>query len=116
MAESGLPMGRDATPLWLTKVQQYAGGAVWLCYSTAPRKAGQQAQKRPGMTHIFVTCAAVLLKDLQNARFCVIKPKRKARNPVLRCPARQQITSISGVGPLRGRRFFVQKEPLCLYP
>ena len=24
--------------------------------------------------------------------------------------------SISGVGPLRGRRFFVQKEPLCLYP
>ena len=37
MAESGLPMGRDATPLWLTKVQQYAG-AVWLCYSTASRQ------------------------------------------------------------------------------
>ena len=38
MAESGLPMGRDATPLWLAKVQQYAGGAVWLCYSTASRQ------------------------------------------------------------------------------
>ena len=31
MAESGLPMGRDVTPLWLAKVQQYTGGAVWLC-------------------------------------------------------------------------------------
>ena len=38
MAESGLPMGRDVTPLWLAKVQQYAGGAVWLCYSTASRQ------------------------------------------------------------------------------
>lgn len=83
MAESGLPMGRDATPLWLTKVQQYAGSAVWLCYSTAPRKAGQQAQKRPGMTHIFVTCAAVLLKDLQNARFCVIISSRNAKQEIL---------------------------------
>ena len=83
MAESGLPMGRDATPLWLTKVQQYAGGAVWLCYSTAPRKAGQQAQKRPGMTHIFVTCAAVLSKDLQNARFCVIISSRNAKQEIL---------------------------------
>ena len=36
MAESGLPMGRDATPLWLTKVQQYAGGAVWLCLQHGP--------------------------------------------------------------------------------
>lgn len=38
MAESGLPMGHDATSLWLTKAQQYAGGAVWLCYSTASRQ------------------------------------------------------------------------------
>ena len=38
MAESGLLMGRDATLLWLAKVQQYAGGAVWLCYSTASRQ------------------------------------------------------------------------------
>ena len=77
MAESGLPMGRDATPLWLAKVQQYAGGAVWLCYSTAPRKAGQQAQ------NIFVTCAAVLSKDLQNARFCVIISSRNAKQEIL---------------------------------
>ena len=34
----GLPMDRDVTPLWLTKVQQYASGAVWLRYSTAPRQ------------------------------------------------------------------------------
>lgn len=39
------------------------------------------------------------------------KPKRKARNPVLRCPARQQTTSISGVGPLRGRRFLCKRSP-----
>ena len=38
MAESGLPMGRDAMPLWLAKVQQYASSAVWLCYSTASRQ------------------------------------------------------------------------------
>ena len=38
MVESGLPMGCDATSLWLAKVQQYAGGAVWLCYSTASRQ------------------------------------------------------------------------------
>ena len=37
MAESGLPLGRDATPLWLTKVQQHAGGAVWLCLQQRPR-------------------------------------------------------------------------------
>lgn len=36
MAESGLPMGCGATPLWLTKVQQYAGGAVWLCLQHGP--------------------------------------------------------------------------------
>ena len=34
----GLPMDRDVTPLWLTKVQQYASGAVWLRYTTAPRQ------------------------------------------------------------------------------
>ena len=50
MAESGLPMGRDATPLWLTKVQQYAGGAVWLCYSTASRQ-GQATRVRLGNKH-----------------------------------------------------------------
>ena len=31
----GLPMDRDVTPLWLTHVQQYASGAVWLRYTTA---------------------------------------------------------------------------------
>lgn len=34
----GLPMDRDVTPLWLTKVQQYASGAVWLRYSAAPHQ------------------------------------------------------------------------------
>lgn len=36
MSESGLPMGCDATPLWLTKVQQHAGSAVWLCLQHGP--------------------------------------------------------------------------------
>ena len=87
MAESGLPMGRDATPLWLAKVQQYAGGAVLQHGLTPglsnPRKAGQQAQKRLGIAHIFVTCAAVLSKDLQNARFCVIISSRNAKQEIL---------------------------------
>ena len=48
-----------------------------------PRKAGQQAQKRLGMAHIFVTCAAVLSKDLQNARFCVIISSRNAKQEIL---------------------------------
>lgn len=49
MAESGLPMGRDATPLWLTKVQQYASGAVWLCLQHGPRvRLGNKHKRGPG--------------------------------------------------------------------
>ena len=50
---------------------------------SSPRKAGQQAQKRPGMAHIFVTCAAVLSKDLQNVRLCVIISSRNAKQEIL---------------------------------
>ena len=50
---------------------------------SSPRKAGQQAQKRPGMAYIFVTCAAVLSKDLQNVRFCVIISSRNAKQEIL---------------------------------
>ena len=35
----GLPMEREVTPLWLSSVQQYASGAVWLRYTTAARAA-----------------------------------------------------------------------------
>lgn len=34
----GLSMDRAVTPLWLTHVQQYASGAVWLRYTTTARQ------------------------------------------------------------------------------
>ena len=78
-----------------------------------PRKAGQQAQKRPGMAHIFVTYAAVLSKDLKNRvksskielRFREIRPQsRSSRTAVqqaliTRCAAKALSHSKTGAGP-----------------